>query len=68
MMSRHTSRTLSLADRMAQSKIDPIFVAEAKTLIIGYGALRVTNSELWKDNMKLRAKIAELATAKVVNP
>ena len=66
MMSRHTRRTLSLADRMAAAKVDLLFVAETQTLIRGYTAQRVTNSELWKDNMGLRAKIAELEAAKEV--
>jgi hypothetical protein len=55
-MSKHTQRSLSLADRMAEAGVDPLLVAEARTLVRGYGAQRMTNSRLWTDNQKLRER------------
>lgn len=36
-MSKHTKRSLSFADRLAAAGVDPILVAEARTLVAGYG-------------------------------
>ena len=61
-MSRNTRRSLSLPARMAAAGVDRVFVAEAATLALGYGSQRLTNSQLWSDNLALRTR-ADLSDA-----
>jgi hypothetical protein len=56
-MSRKTTQNLTLADRMQDARIAPIWVDQVRTLVKGYGALRRTCSLLYKDNMALRARL-----------
>lgn len=56
-MSRKTTQTLTLADRMQDARVNPIWVDQVRTLLRGYIALRTTCSLLHKDNMALRAKL-----------
>lgn len=62
-MGRLTKRSLSLADRMKAAGIDPIWVAEVQSLVVGYSAQRGNNQTLWADNMALRKKVADLEAA-----
>ena len=56
-MSRKTRQTLTLADRMQDGGIEPIWVDQVRTMLRGYGSLRNTCSLLYKDNIKLRAEM-----------
>lgn len=56
-MSRKTRQTLTLADRMQDAGINPIWVDQVRTMLRGYGSLRTTCSLLYKDNVKLRAEM-----------
>lgn len=56
-MSRKTKQTVTLADRMREAGIDPIWVDQVSTMLRGYISLRTTCSLLHKDNMALRQQL-----------
>ena len=56
-MSRLTKQNLTLADRMAEAKIEPFWVNQVRQMQRGYSSLRHTCSLLHKDNMALREKL-----------
>lgn len=62
-MGRNTKRSLSLPDRLRAAGVDPILVADAQSLVVGYSAMRGTNQTLWRDNMDLRQQLAAMQAA-----